>query len=770
MGDGSNSYTIKSGSHWGMFEADVSDGKVVATRPFAKDPNPSPMIETFPSAVHSKVRVTQPMVRKGWLENRADSDRAGRGSEPFVAVSWDEALDLVAGEVDRVRSNHGNDAIYASTGWASAGAFHNAGTQLYRFLNMAGGYVSQVTNYSFGAASIIVPRITGSMDPVVGTITSWPTIRDNTDTMVMFGGMSPKNTQVNMGGLGRHEAVDWLKDVRAGGVDFVNISPLKDDAADVLDAEWLAVRPNTDIALILGLCHTLLTENLHDTAFLDRYAVGFDRFAAYLSGETDGVAKSADWAATITEIDADTIRTLARRMAGGRTLIHASWSVQRQDHGEQPYWGVISLAAMLGQIGLPGGGFGFGYCAINGLGAPRGRIPQPKMSAGDNPVKAYIPVARFADMLLNPGAEFDFNGNRLTYPDIRMVYWCGGNPFHKTQDLNRLLTAWQKPETIVIHEPWWTPAAKRADIVLPCAMTLERNDIGASPFDGFWFAMQKAIEPVGQSRSEYEIYSDLAERLGFRDAFTEGRTEEDWLRHLYDVTRQQVSAEGIEMPSFDQFWADGHIEFPPPDEPPVLFEAFRTDPDANPLKTPSGKIEVFSETIDGFGYDDCAGHASWMEPAEWLGSDDAATYPLHMISNQPRARLHSQLDCGDVSRGAKIADREAIWINESDAAARGIATGDVVKVFNGRGQVLAGAFVTDQIRPGVVQLATGAWFDPDPDDKGLDRHGNPNTLTIDKGTSKLAQCSVAQTALVQIEKADADAIPAVEAFELPDIA
>ena len=233
-------------------------------------------------------------------------------------------------------------------------------------------------------------------------------------------------------------------------------------------------------------------------------------------------------------------------------------------------------------------------------------------------MRTVVPVARFSDMLLHPGAPYDFNGQRLTYPDIRLVYWCGGNPFHKIQDLNRLLQAWQRPETIIIHEPWWTPAARRADIVLPCTTTLERNDIGMARFDGVYFAMQQAIAPVGEARSEYDIYSALAARLGFQARFTEGRSEMDWLRHLYDSARQQATAQQVQLPDFEAFWEIGYAEFPPLAQPPVLFAAFRQDPERNPLKTPSGRIELFSQTIDSFGYDDCPGHAAWIEPAEWL--------------------------------------------------------------------------------------------------------------------------------------------------------
>jgi biotin/methionine sulfoxide reductase len=761
---------VHTGSHWGIYDVEVDNGRVVGVKAFDRDPRPSQIIHTMPGAVYAESRIAQPMIRQGWLEHGVASNHAGRGIEPFVAVSWDEALNLVAAELSRVKATYGNEAIYASSGWASAGVFHNAPTQLYRFLNGFGGFVSQVTNYSFGAASVIVPHVVGTMEPVTGSLTSWPTIAKHTRLMVLFGGMAPKNSQVNMGGVGRHEADDWLEKVRQAGVAFVNISPLRDDVAQALGAEWLPLRPNTDVALMLGLAHTLITDNLHDRAFLDKYTVGFERLRAYVMGETDGTPKDAAWGSAITQIPVPVICTLARRMASGRTMIAASWSIQRADHGEQPYWMAIALAAMLGQIGLPGGGFGYGYGAASSMGSPQARMPLPHLPTGANPVKAYIPVARCTDMLLNPGVSLDFNGQRLTYPDIRLIYWCGGNPFHKIQDLNRLLRAWQKPETIIMHEPWWTPAARRADIVLPCATTLERNDIGASARDRFYFAMQQAIPPVGEAKTEYAIYSALAERLGFKAQFTEGRTEMEWLRYLYDLAQQQAAMRHIDIPNFDAFWETGYVEFPVPDDPPVLFAAYRADPQANPLKTPSGRIEIFSDTIAAFGYDDCPGHPVWLEPAEWLGSAQAQVYPLHLLSNQPRSRLHSQLDSGEVSRSAKVAEREPVWINTNDAAARGIANGDVVRIYNHRGACLAGAVVTDALRPGVIQLATGAWFDPlEPAEIGsLDKHGNPNVLTLDKGTSKLAQCCVAQTALVEVERFDGT-VPEITVFSPPAV-
>ena len=756
-------------SHWGAYDVESRDGRVVGVTPFEQDQEPSPLIEAMPGITHHGCRIKTPMVRRGWLEHGPDSDTSGRGVDEFVPVSWDRALDLVAGEMARVKAAHGNEAIFGSSGWASAGAFHAAGSQLRRFLNGFGGFVDQVTNYSFGAASVIVPRVTGNMDTLLRP-TAWPTIVENTRLMVLFGGVAAKNSQISKDGVGSHDVQNWVRKARDAGVEFVQFSPIRDDMAGDLGADWLAPRPNTDAAIMMGLAHTLVAEGLHDTAFLDSHCTGFDRFRAYLMGEVDHVPKDADWAAEISglppETGAETIRALARRMASQRTMISVSWSVQRCDHGEQPCWMAITLAAMLGQIGLPGGGVGIGYGSMGSTGNPVTPGPRHSLPVGVNPTGAYIPVARVVDMLLNPGADYDFNGARRTYPDIKLMYWAGGNPFHKQQDINRFLTAWRRPETIIVHEPWWTPAARRADIVLPVATSLERNDTGSASRDRFFIAMQQAIPPVGDARVEYDIYADLADRLGFRDAFTEGRDEMGWLRHMYDIPRQKTG-----MPDFDEFWRTGHVEFDPQEDPPVLFGAFRENPRRAALKTPSGRIEIFSETIHGFGYDDCPGHATWLEPAEWLGSDKTARHPLHMISNQPHHRLHSQMDFGAPSQAGKIKGREALWMHPGDAAARGLTDGDVARVFNDRGSCLAGVIVTDGIRQGVIRLPTGAWFDPlDAAEIGsLDKHGNPNMLTLDKGSSRLAQSCIAQSALVEIERFD-EAAPEITAFETPSVA
>ena len=745
-----------SGGHWGVFYvSDSPTGKLVA-EPHPRDPNPTKLIDSSVAASqHLNSRVIAPMVRKGWLDNGPTGTGRGRGGEAFVQVSWKEAIELVAGELKRVYGEFGPSSIYGgSYGWASAGRFHQAQATLKRFLGLAGGFTNSVGNYSNGAAEMLMPYVLGSGQAVNGPLTSWQSIEENTDLLLSFGGIPLKNTQINYGGLPEHDDEVWQERLSRARLNIICVSPVKDDAAGLTAAEWIPIRPNTDTALMLGLAFEIYKSDSYDKEFLNLHTVGFDKFSAYLTGKTDGQPKDANWAANICDIPVPQILLLAKKLSSGRTMITACWSLQRADHGEQVYWMAVTLASMLGQVGLPGGGVGFGYGCLGGIGTPRARAAGPRLPVGDNPVKSYIPVARITDMLLKPGRKYTFNGKILTYPNIHTIYWCGGNPFHHHQDINRLLEGWRRVDTVIVHEPFWTASARHADIVLPSTTALERNDIGVASVPAMWFAIQKAMKPVGEARNDFEIFTDLSSELGFKEEYTEGRDELEWLKYLYGLARQQNEESGIEMPVFEKFWQDGDFEFPRPAKPVVLMEGFRKDPKANPLRTPSGKIEIFSETIDAFDYEDCPGHPIWLEPAEWLGSDKVASHPLHLISNQPKTRLHGQLDSGPISVESKIAGREPVMMNPKDSASRGLVAGDIVRIYNGRGACLAGLVISDSLREGVVQLSTGAWYDPlEPGvSDTLDRHGNPNMLTLDKGTSQLAQAPISQTTLVEIER------------------
>ena len=754
-------------SHWGVFSVLLREGRVEIA-PHPRDPAPSPLLGNIPASVSHRARIAEPMVRRGWLERGPGADRQ-RGRDMFVPVSWPRALDLVAAELQRVYATHGPRAVFGgSYGWASAGRFHDAPRQLHRFLNMAGGYVRSVNSYSSGAATVILPHIIGPQEAVAGNNVSWDELIAHSAFVLAFGGMALKNNDVGGGGTGEHIALARLRAARRHGVEFHLIGPLRDDLPSEIEAFWHPIRPGTDVALMLGIAHTLVTERRHDSIFLDQYCVGYEIFEAYLLGHRDRQPKDAAWASAICGLPADVIAELARRAAGRRTLVTCSQSLQRAEHGEQPIWMGVALAALLGQIGLPGGGFAYALGSTSNTGKPPLAVPLPTLPLGQNSISDFIPVARIADMLLHPGEPHDYNGQRLRYPGIKLVYWAGGNPFHHHQDLNRLREAFARPDTVILHDSAWTASARHADIVLPATITLEREGIGGAAGDPPLVAMHRAVAPYGQARDDHDIFSELAQRLGIAGRFTEGRSARQWLQHLYEPTRRALLGRGADAPDFDAFWEVGELILATLPWDGGIVRAFRRNPDMTRLPTPSGKIEIASATIAGFGYPDCPGHPVWLAPSEGLGSSRAVRFPLQLIANQPATRLHSQLDFGATSQASKIKGREPVRIHPRDAAVRGIADGDIVRLFNDRGECLAGAVLSEALRAGVVQLATGAWYDPeDPAaDKPVCAHGNPNVLTRDIGTSRLAQGCTGQLTLVEIERFDGPLLP-VKAFDPP---
>ncbi len=755
-------------SHWGVAAITRDAVGAPALVPWDEDPDPS-SIGTHASAEVDAVRVRRPAIRRSFLQRGYRAGGEGRGREPFVEVPWDEALDIVAGEIDRVRRRHGNEAIFGgSYGWASAGRFHHAPGQLHRFLNTVGGYVRHTDTYSLGAGRVLMPYILASMDQIAQGMTSWDVMAEHTRLFVTFGGVPLKNAQISSGGAGRHRVRDGLHRMREAGTRFVNISPVRDDLDVGGPFEWIPIRPGTDTALMLAVCFVLEDEGLLDRPSLDRLTTGYDRFRPYLTGATDSVPKTPAWAEAITGVPAARIASLARELSTERSMLNCAWALQRATSGEQPFWALTTLAAMVGQIGLPGGGFGLGYGAMNAIGGDHLRISGPTLPQGTNPVEAFIPCARIADMLRNPGGRFRYRGEDRTYPDVRLVYWAGGNPFHHHQDLFAFRRAWTGPETIVVHEPYWTATARHADIVLPATTPLEREDIGYATREGLIVAMRPARAPLGLARDDFSIFAGLAERLGTGESFTEGRNTEDWLSHLYAEFRDRAAARGVALPEFDALRDAGLVELPHEPGGVTFLAGFRADPKADPLPTPSGRIELFSERIASFGDASCGGHARWQEPTEWRGEGSSGL--LHLISDQPARRLHSQLDASAWSRAGKPGGREPVLLNIEDARQRGIAEGDTVRLFNARGACLATATLSDGIARGVAKLATGAWFDPAEDEAGLEKHGNPNVLTRDEGASALSQGCAAQTCLVDAERVGAEDAPAVTAFDLPRFA
>ncbi|WP_449254653.1 molybdopterin-dependent oxidoreductase [Bosea sp. (in: a-proteobacteria)] len=757
-------------SHWGAFYARRGPEGLEIT-PHEGDRAPNAILQSYRNALDHPARVLRPAIRESWLRD-GPGPRSRTIGEPFVEVGWDEAAALLAGEIVRVRRERGSSGVYGgSYGWASAGRFHHAQSQIHRFLNVAfGGYVAGVSSYSAGASAPLLPRLIGSFAEISRNTVSWKQVIAETEVIVSFGGMPPRNSAIGNGGVSDHIEHEGMRRIAARGGAFHLFSPIRDDMPDDIGLVWHPVRPGTDTALILAMAYVLQDEGLADARFLSKYCVGYETFREYLRADTDGGPKTPQWAESITGIPAATIADLARDLVRRKSLISVAHALQRAEYGEQPVWAALALAAMIGQIGLPGRGFTYAFGSLAHTGRQQVSVPIPVLPQGRNACMEWIPVAAISDMLLNPGAPFAFMGEPRTFPDISLLWWAGGNPFHHHQDLHRLTQAIGRVDTFVVQEPVWTATAKSADIVLPISFTLERSDFGGTRNDSRLFAMQKLAEPPGGARSDYDALACVAAAIGPDEhkAFTEGRSVDEWLRHLYEPTRTALEEMGLDAPDFDEFWRRGWLDLPCKPDSGGFLEAFRTSPERHPLKTPSGRIEIVSEEITAYGYQDAPGMPVWR-PHERTPDADR---PFYLIANAPSTRLHSQLDFGETSEAQKVAGREKVRINPVDAARLGLADGDVARLENECGACLAGVELSAHIREGVLHLQTGAWFDPQPDPEGRARvfctHGNANVLTPDKGTSQLTRGCTGQIARVAISRWTGP-LPPVRAFEPPPL-
>ena len=779
---------ILTAARWGILKASVKNGKIVKSAPWkitSKIPNT--LQNTMADLVYN-TRIKAPMVRKSYLADPDNPKPELRGLDEWVEVKYEDAIKLVARELKKTREQKGADSVFAgSYGWQSTGNVHVSRTLLHRFMNLTGGFTGVTGDYSTGAAQVIMPHVTGS-NQVYEQQTSWPVVLENSK-VVVFWGLNPISTLRVAWTSSDEQGFKYFEQLKNSDKEIIIIDPIKTVSGKYFEdkAKWIAPRPNTDVAMMLGMAQHLYSQGKYDKEFLQNYTVGFEKFVPYLTGQSDGVAKTPEWASEICGISADVIKELAIKFYENRTMIMAGWGIQRAHHGEQAHWMIVTLCAMLGQIGLAGGGFGFSYHYANG-GAPTcaggviggmnaasvgvvkdGKflgLVQDQKQGGEaaqawlvNTAKVAFPLARIADALLNPGKTIDANGEKITYPKIDFIYWVGGNPIVHHQDTNTNIKAWRKPRTIVVNEIYWTPTAKMADIVFPTTTEYERNDITMSGdySNMHIIPMKQVVAKQHGAKDDYQIFTDLCKAYadGLAEAYTDGgKTEMDWIKEFYEGAASAVNANtalGIQMPSFEQWWEKNEpTEFyeTPESAAYVTFEDFRNDPVLEALGTPSGLIEIYSDTIAAMNYKDCGAHPMWFEPVEWLGMKDKPA-KFHLLSLHPLDRLHSQQSNTSNRKRYAVADREPVLINTEDAKELGIKQGDLVRVYNARGEILAGANVSDDIMRGVVQIFEGAWYDPNAE--GLCKNGNPNVLTIDLPTSELANGNIAHTALVDIE-------------------
>lgn len=758
-----NQQEIFTAAHWGGLKVRVENGKIIHSEAAIPPVVENELLSVVADQVYSDTRVRYPMVRAGFLAG--NQDRSLRGRDVWVRLSWQEALDLVHQQLMQIRAEHGAQAIYGgSYGWKSAGSLHASSPLLQRYLNLTGGFVGRIGDYSTAAVQRILPHVTGGNE-VYEQATSWENVLQDSEIVVLWGA-NPLITLRNSWTATDQLGIAYFEKLKHSGKRVISIDPLQNQTCDYLNAEWIPCHTATDSALLLGLAHTLVVENRHDRNFLEKYTEGYPIFERYLLGETDGIPKSAEWASRICGVPVQTIVQLARDFSQHRTIFMPGWGMQRQQYGEQAPWLLVTLAAMLGQIGLSGGGFGFSYANGNG-GVPRqqaGGLPTISANiSGQTPYQFAIPVSKLTDALLNPYKTIQFDGKPLTYPNIRAIYWAGGNPFAHHADTNLMRKAWQKPDCIIVNEINWTPTARMADIVLPVTTSFERNDltISGSYSMAHLLPMKQVVAPQFEAKNDFEIFAELAKRAGVEEAFTENKDEMAWLKTFYEQSQQR----GSDLPDFDTFWAANQpIHFPTQTQGQqwVKFANFRENPTAYPLKTPSGKIEIFSQTIANMGYNDCAGHPMWFTPTEFAGST-TAEYPLALVTPHSAYRLHSQLANTSLRQCYAVNDREPIWLHPQDAAERNIQAGDIVRVYSPRGQILAGAVITDKIIQGTVAICEGAWYDPQESD-GLCKNGNPNVLTRDEASSQLGQGNSPNTCIVQVEKYQGIA-PKVTVFE-----
>ncbi|HYB44371.1 MAG TPA: molybdopterin-dependent oxidoreductase [Candidatus Methylomirabilis sp.] len=683
-----------------VVNAHVRDGKIVkiSTDPRRWTPELPPLyacVRGFGAAerVNHPDRVLHPLRRVG-----------PRGSGRFERVSWDEALDEVAGQLRRVREAYGAASILDASRTGSLSALHSRAV-VQRLLHMFGGCTELWSNMS-AEAEVFAVRHTYGQEPDYKSAGREPVDYVNSKLIVMWG-WSPGD-----GHFGTN-TMEYIRLAKRHGVRFVSVDARRTHTSNQVADEHIFIRPSTDAAMLIAMAYVVMTEGLHDKAFLDRCVLGFDEdhlpegapagasYESYLRGRPDGIAKTPEWAAAITGVPAATIRRLARQMATLKpAALHCGYAPGRTRYGEQFHRAAYALAAITGNVGIPGGNSG---CSN---GAKAGGVR--KLTAGPNPAGARVASPLLADLLAR--------GRAGGYPaDIKLIYAACGDLVNQAPNVNKTVAGLAGVEFIAVHEHFITPTARYADVVLPATTFWERNDMHTSWNGGGHYAifMKQAIAPVAECRNDMDICADLAGRLGI--AAYSDKSEEEWLREL---------TAGTEIDDFEAFRDQGVARLPAPADA-VAFAASVRDPVSHPFRTPSGKIEIYSTTIackpDVYGLGAIPPIPTWI-PA--FAPDPR--HPLVLVSAKSRARTHSIHDNQPI---LSRADHQDVWIHPDDAVARGIADGQLVRVFNLRGSTRVPAKVTDRIMRGVVGMKEGAWFTPD--EAGVDGRGSINVLTDD---------------------------------------
>ncbi len=679
-----------------------------------------------------------------------------RGEGHFERVSWDDALDEIARNLSRVVEEYGNEAVYIN--FASGVMSANGIGFLHRFMNLYGGCLEGYGDYSHSQIDAAIPYLYGARD------SNTPSDVKNAKLLVLFG---DNTLETKMCGGG---ASIYLKDaILDARVRTIVVDPRCSETVANCADEWIALRPGTDGALAAALAYVMITENSVDQDFLNTYCIGYDddtlpssaqpgaSYKSYILGHgPDGLPKTPQWASSITGVPSAQIVKLAREIAAAKPCaIYQGKGPQRQANGEQTARAIAMLSILTGNVGIPGGGTGSDFETY--------RFFEADVPAPENPVKVAIPVFLWTDAVLRgpemTSADDGVIGAERLKTGIKFLWNYAGNTLiNQHSNVNRtheILQDETKCEFIVVIDTFMTASARYADILLPDLMPVEQPSLIANDWagDAGYVLMNAQYLPAkGERKTLYWMLSRVAERLGFADEFTEGRSEEDWRRALYEEARQSDD----DLPPYDEMLEMGVYRRSNPDGHHIAFADFRADPEGHPLDTPSGKIEIYSEKIlqDTASFILRKGEVisalpEYATPYFEPEAADVKAYPLHLIGFHPRSRAHSSYGSLDV---IKERARHQAWIHPLDAQIRDIADGDTVKVSSFYGQLLIEAKVTERIMPGVVAIGEGAWHETDMNGDRVDKGGCINTLTSSRATP-LAKGNPQHSNRVQIAKA-----------------
>ena len=671
-----------------------------------------------------------------------------RGEGKFERISWDEAFGTMAEQLSLAKERYGNQSIFIPYGTGSYNQVSGRQTAV-RLMNLFGGSLGYYNSYSWACISQATPYIYGT--GITGNQRQdWVNSR-----YILMWGWNPAEMRDGT------NSEFFLKKARENGARVVCIDPRMSMSAVALADEWIPIRPGTDVAMMSAMAWVMITEGLYDKEFVNRYTTGFDRehmppglekeesYRDYILGTRDGIPKTPGWAAPISNVPASTIVRIAREYATTKpAMLYQGYGMQRRAYGEQPVLAGCVLAAITGNVGIPGG-WASGIALQAGDGGPFWNV----FPTGRNPVRATIPVFLWTEAILRGkemGTEDGVRGAGKLDSNIKLIWAVASNILiNQHSNVNRSARILQDEslvEFIAVQDQFMTPSARFADLVLPVCTQFESWGLE----DGWKYGdevilMPEISKPSGETKSDYHICAGIAEKLGLGEVYTEGRSERDWIEWAVELYRN-TRFPGI--PDLDTLEKENTGVFTNPvTSPQVAFTDFRRDPEKYPLNTPSGKIEIFSRRL--FEMDkpeEIPPVPKYIQEWESPFGPESREYPLQAMGHHYMSRVHSTHDNNEWTTEAFP---QRVFINPVDARERGIRDGDKVKVFNQRGGLVLPCRITKKIMPGVVDIPQGAWWDPDAN--GIDRGGCINVLTSERWTP-LAYGNAQHTIMVEVEK------------------